>query len=66
MTMPDPVPEPVFDALMARAGILLDPEGRTSVHAASGLLLAMIERLHAPRPVEVEPAPVFAPREAVP
>lgn len=64
--MPDPVPEPVFDALMARAGILLDPEGRTSVHAASGLLLAMIERLHAPRPVEVEPAPVFAPHDAVP
>jgi hypothetical protein len=66
MTMPDLIPEPVFDALMTRAGILLDPEGRSSVHAASGLLLAMIERLHAPLPIEVEPAPVFSPRDAVP
>lgn len=62
--MPDPIPEPVFDALMARAGITLDPEGRASIHGASGLLLALIERLHATRPVEVEPASVFAPRPA--
>jgi hypothetical protein len=62
--MPDPIPEPVFDALMARAGIPLDPEGRASIHAASGLLMALIERLHAPRPAEVEPATVFAPRDA--
>jgi hypothetical protein len=58
---PPPMPEAVFDALMARARIPLDPEGRASVLGASGLFMAMIERLHAPRPVEVEPASVFAP-----
>jgi hypothetical protein len=63
-TVPEPMPEAVFDALMASAGIPLDPAGRTSVRAASALLGALTERLHRPRPVEVEPAPVFAPREA--
>ncbi len=60
--MADPMPEAVFDALMARAGIALDPEGRESVLGATPLFMALIERLHAPRPVEVEPASVFAPR----
>jgi hypothetical protein len=62
--MAEPIPEPVLDALMARAGIPLDPEGRASIHAASGLVMELVGRLHAPRPVEVEPAPVFAPRDA--
>ena len=62
--IPDPIAEPIFDALMARAGIPLDPESRASVLGASGLFMALVERLHAPRPVEVEPAPVFAPRAA--
>ncbi|MGG5819227.1 hypothetical protein [Falsiroseomonas sp. HW251] len=60
--MADPIPEPVFDALMARAGITLDPEGRASVLGASSLFMALIERLHTPGSVAVEPAPVFAPR----
>jgi hypothetical protein len=62
--VPEPIPEPVFDALMTRAGIALDPEGRASVLGASGLFMTMVARLHAPRAVEVEPAPVFAPRVA--
>lgn len=62
--MPPPIAEPVFDALMARAGIPLDAEGRASLLGVSGLFMAMVERLHAPRPVEVEPASVFAPRVA--
>lgn len=60
--MADPMPEAVFDALMARAGIRLDPEGRESVLGATSLFMALIERLHAPRAVEVEPASVFTPR----
>ncbi len=62
--IPQPVPGPVLDALMARAGIPLDPDGRASVLGASHLFMALVERLHAPRPVEVEPASVFAPRVA--
>jgi hypothetical protein len=61
---PPQIPGPVFDALMARAGIPLDPEGRASVLGASGLFMALVERLHAPCSVEVEPAPVFAPHAA--
>jgi hypothetical protein len=62
--IPPPIPEPIFDALMARAGIALDAEGRASVLGASGLFMALVERLHAPRAVEVEPAVVFAPPAA--
>lgn len=61
--MADPMPEEAFDALMARAGIALDPTSRTSVRAASALLAALTERLHRPYSVEVEPATIFAPRK---
>jgi len=64
--MHEPMPEAVFDALMARAGIPLDPAGRASLLAASAQLAALTERLHRPRPVEVEPAPAFAPLQNTP
>jgi hypothetical protein len=64
--MAEPVSEDVFDALMARAGLALEPASRASVRGASAALAALTERLHRPRPVEVEPAPVFAPRPPQP
>jgi hypothetical protein len=60
--MPDPMPEPLFDALIARAGLTLTPEQRSSIHAASRHLVAATERLRPQGGVEVEPATVFAPK----
>lgn len=61
--MSDPLPEPLFDALMARAGLPLTAAGHASLHEASRHLVALTARLRVSRDIAVEPAPVFAPRE---
>jgi hypothetical protein len=60
--MPDPMPEPLFDALIARAGLTLTAEQRASIHAASRHVTAVAARLRPQGGVEVEPATVFAPK----
>jgi hypothetical protein len=59
--MGEPISDEVLDALLARAGIALDPAGRASLRVGAAGLAALLERLHHPRALEVEPAPVFAP-----
>lgn len=57
--MPEPLPEALFDAMMARAGIQLTPEERASVHGASRHLTAALERLRPQPDVALEPATIF-------
>ncbi|MBU8541087.1 hypothetical protein [Falsiroseomonas tokyonensis] len=59
--MPDPLPEPLFDALIARAGLPLTPAERDSVRAASRHIAALTERLRPQAQVALEPATVFRP-----
>jgi hypothetical protein len=60
--MPDPMPEALFDALIARAGLVLTAEQRASIHAASRHVVAVSAALRPGGGVEVEPATVFAPK----
>lgn len=59
--MAEPIPEALFDALMARAGIAPTPAERESLLAASRHIVAITERLRTPRGVEIEPATIFVP-----
>lgn len=65
--MSEPLPEPVCDALLARAGLNdLTPAERREIGSATRFVIAMAERLRALDPVarDLEPATVFAPSEA--
>jgi hypothetical protein len=59
----DPLPEPVFDALMARAGLTPSAAERASLLDASRHVVAITARLRIARGIEVEPATTFAPQE---
>lgn len=61
--MSEPIPEALFDALMARAGIVLTAAERSSLLGASGYLAGLAARLRVERGLEVEPATIFAPWE---
>ncbi len=59
--MPGPMPEALFDALMARAGIAPTPAERASMLGASAHITAMVERVRPRGGVAVEPATIFVP-----
>lgn len=64
--MDEPLSEPAFDALMARAGLSgLTPAEREGVRLATRFVAGFAARVRAPAPLgtEVEPATVFVPRE---
>ena len=52
----------LFDALLTQSGIPLTEAERAGIHEATRHLMPMLERLHAPRPVSLEPATVFCPK----
>ncbi|NKE43652.1 hypothetical protein HB662_02615 [Roseomonas frigidaquae] len=59
--MPEPMPEKLFDALIAHAGLVLTPAQRASILNASRHLTAATERLRPQDQVALEPATVFRP-----
>ncbi len=64
--MAQPIPEALFDALMARAGIVPTAAERESMLAASHHVVAIIDRLRAPYGVAIEPATIFVPQAPAP
>ncbi|MES2712533.1 MAG: hypothetical protein V4653_13190 [Pseudomonadota bacterium] len=62
--MADPLSRPVFDAVMARAGIVLSESEAEGIRAASAHVRGFAAAVRVPRPVSAEPAIVFAPRVA--
>jgi hypothetical protein len=64
--MAEPIPEALFDALMAQAGIAPTPAERASLLDASRHIAALIARLRVERGLEVEPATCFKPAAPTP
>lgn len=64
--MAEPLPEALFDALMARAGIAPTVAERESLLAASRHIVAITDRLRAPYDVAIEPATIFVPQAPAP
>jgi len=60
--MAEPMYRTLFDALLTHSGIPLTEAESAGIHEATRHLMPMLERLHAPRPVSLEPATVFAPK----
>jgi hypothetical protein len=59
--MPHPITEAEFEALLARAGIPLDPEQRAGILPALPGLAAMQALIRTPLPdAEAEPATTFS------
>lgn len=48
-----------FDALLARAGLDLSEAQQAELYGAYASLEMLCERLHAPLPLEAEPATIF-------
>jgi hypothetical protein len=48
-----------FDLLLARAGLTLTEAQKAEIYGAYASLEMLCERLHAPLPVEAEPATIF-------
>ena len=48
-----------FDALLARAGLVLSEAQKAELYGAHASLEMLCERLHAPLPLEAEPATIF-------
>jgi hypothetical protein len=59
--MSEPIPQPLFDEMMARAGLSLTPEERDRIQAASRYIVAAVARIRTPRGLEAESAAVFLP-----
>ena len=59
--MADPLSRPVFDAIMARAGIVLSEAEAEDIRAASAHVQRFAAAVRVVRPVSAEPAVVFAP-----
>lgn len=59
--MADPYPEAVFDAAMARAGIVLTEAERATLIGVSRHIAASTARIRTERPVGLEPATIFVP-----
>jgi hypothetical protein len=65
--MPQPkLSRAAFDALVRRAGLVLSEEKAAELYAAYGTLEMLCERVHAPLPVEAEPAMTFTLDERAP
>lgn len=60
--MGEPMPKPLFDALMAHATLPLTEAEREGIRAASHSIVAAMDAVRTPRPVSVEPATIFAPK----
>ena len=59
--MPPKTTEAEFDALVARAGIPLDPAQKAGIHAVFGGIEAMQRLVRTPAPAaEAEPATTFS------
>ena len=48
-----------FDLLLARAGLTLSEAQKAEIYGAYATLEQLCDRLHAPLPVEAEPATIF-------
>ena len=59
--MAEPMDRALFDALLDHARLPLSAAAREGIHDATRHLVPMLERLHAPHPVSLEPAAVFRP-----
>jgi hypothetical protein len=59
--MPEPLSRPVFDAVMARAGIVLSESEAEGIRAASAHVRRFAAAVRVVRPVGAEPATVFVP-----
>ncbi|MBR0653480.1 hypothetical protein [Plastoroseomonas arctica] len=59
--MAEPLSRVVFDAVMARAGIVLSDAEAEGIRAASAHVQRFAAAVRVPRPVGAEPATVFAP-----
>jgi hypothetical protein len=60
--MAEPMDRTLFDALLTQSGLPLTEAERAGIHDATRHLMPMLARLHAPRPVALEPATVFVPK----
>ena len=54
------LPRAAFDLLLARAGLTLTEAQKAELYGAYASLEPLCERLHAPLPLDVEPAVIFA------
>ena len=54
------LPRAAFDLLLARAGLTLDEAHKAELYTAYASLELLCERLHAPLPLDAEPAVIFA------
>jgi hypothetical protein len=63
--MPEPkLNRAAFDALVARAGLKLGDAQAQELYAAYATLEMLCERLHAPLPLEAEPALIYRAADA--
>jgi hypothetical protein len=57
--MAEPMPKPLFDALVAAAGVALSPGEAERIRAVSRHVLTYVEILRAPDPCRTDPAVTF-------
>jgi hypothetical protein len=55
------VSETEFDIMVKQTGLTLSAEQQTTLYDAYWMLEAMIARVNAPMPIEIEPAHMFTP-----
>jgi hypothetical protein len=59
--MAEPMDRASFEALMKQAGLRLAEDEFARLQEASALVLPILARLRAPRPMALEPATIFVP-----